>query len=129
MPLAPPPLATIESGANTASIPRRHAADGVSAFAVHPGMVATDLARHLTRESLAGVITRGDSLVEPIRSVEDGVATVLFAATAPEAADLGGAYLVDCGVAPVGTGPGAVAPHAIDAVAASRLWEASAALR
>jgi NAD(P)-dependent dehydrogenase (short-subunit alcohol dehydrogenase family) len=96
---------------------------GVTAFAVHPGMVATGLGRHLTREALRAIAQRGAAMAEPIRSVEEGAATTVFAATAAELEGQGGAYLADCRVAPE-----AVAPHAASPDAAARLWNASEAM-
>jgi NAD(P)-dependent dehydrogenase (short-subunit alcohol dehydrogenase family) len=95
---------------------------GVSAFAVHPGMVATGLARHLTRESLRDLVQRGRS-TEVVKTPEEGAATVVFAATASELDEQSGAYLVDARVAPE-----AVAPHASSPEEAERLWEASEAM-
>jgi NAD(P)-dependent dehydrogenase (short-subunit alcohol dehydrogenase family) len=95
---------------------------GVNAFAVHPGMVATGLARHLTRESLQDLVRRGRS-TEVVKTPEEGAATVVFAATAPELVGRAGTYLVDARVAPE-----AVAPHASSPEDAERLWEASEAM-
>lgn len=93
---------------------------GVAAFAVHPGMVATGLGRHLTREALRAVAKRGGALVEPVKTPEQGAATTVFAATAPGLEDHAGAYLADCRLAPE-----AVAPHASSPEAARRLWDES----
>ena len=95
---------------------------GVPAFAVHPGMVATGLARHLTREALRDLVERGRSS-EPVKTPEEGAATTVFAATAPGLEAHRGAYLVDCRVAPE-----AVAPHASSPEDAERLWEVSEAM-
>jgi NAD(P)-dependent dehydrogenase (short-subunit alcohol dehydrogenase family) len=95
---------------------------GVPAFAVHPGMVATGLARHLTREALRDLVERGRSS-EPVKTPEEGAATTVFAATAPGLEAHRGAYLVDCRVAPE-----AVAPHASSPEDAERLWEVSKAM-
>jgi NAD(P)-dependent dehydrogenase (short-subunit alcohol dehydrogenase family) len=92
---------------------------GVTAFAVHPGMVATGLARHLTRDALRDVVKRGRS-TEPVKTPEEGAATSVFAATAPGLEAESGAYLVDRRVAPE-----AVAPHASSPEEAERLWKAS----
>jgi NAD(P)-dependent dehydrogenase (short-subunit alcohol dehydrogenase family) len=95
---------------------------GVTAFAVHPGMVATGLARHLTRDALRDLVERSRS-TETVKTPEEGAATTVFAATEPGLEVHAGAYLVDCRVA-----PDAVAPHAASPEAARRLWEVSEAM-
>jgi NAD(P)-dependent dehydrogenase (short-subunit alcohol dehydrogenase family) len=106
---------------------RRYGHVGIHAYAVHPGMVATDLGRHLTREALTAVVGKGSSRVSSLKKVDTGASTTLAAATAPWLDDHGGAYLADCQLATASDGPNAVAPHARDAAAAERLWEVSEA--
>jgi NAD(P)-dependent dehydrogenase (short-subunit alcohol dehydrogenase family) len=105
---------------------RRLAGDGVQAFAVHPGVIRTDLGRHLGPEDFALVQQRSpDELV--FKTVPAGAATTVYAATAPELEGQGGVYLEDCGVAAVdetSTVHG-VRPYALDPDAARRLWELS----
>lgn len=66
------------------------------AFSVHPGIIPTNLTRH------------NDDFVPPVagaplppgrKSVPQGAATTVWAATAAELAQHSGAYLVDCGIA------------------------------
>ena len=95
---------------------------GVTAFAVHPGMAATGLARHLTRDSLRDVVKRSRS-TEQLKTAEEGAATSVFAATAPGLEADAGGYLVDCRLAPE-----AVAPHASSPADAERLWQVSEAM-
>jgi len=71
----------------TNELVRRYGDRGLISIAVHPGFVNTDLARHHNM-ILSGVIAR---LTVP---VESGAVTSLFAATAPEAAQWNGKYLV-----------------------------------
>lgn len=64
----------------------------VLAFALHPGVIATGLARHMGwRGRLFHVLGRPF-----FKTVEQGAATTVFAATAPELQGHTGAYLVDC---------------------------------
>jgi NAD(P)-dependent dehydrogenase (short-subunit alcohol dehydrogenase family) len=109
---------------------RRLGARGVHAYAVHPGVIPTDLARHLEpadytmmRERAAA---RGGEL--KLKSVAAGAATSVYAATAPELEGRGGVYLEDCRVAPVddreSAGSG-VRSYAVDPDAAKRLWSLS----
>lgn len=114
---------------------------GVRAFSVHPGRIATDLARHLSRDDLqkAGALdAQGNAIVDLTRgwkSVEQGAATSVWAATSPQLAGMGGVYCEDCDIAALderppnppgdtslGTG---VRPWATDTQAARRLWALS----
>ncbi len=108
---------------------RRHREDGLRAFAVHPGVVATALARHMSGPDFAalgeiapahtpsagvsaGVLT---SIVGP----EQGAATQVWAATTPDLDGRGGLYLADCAVR------GDAAPYALDPQRAADLWALS----
>jgi protochlorophyllide reductase len=59
-----------------------------------------------------------------MKSVAAGAATQIFAATSPDLAAHGGAYLADCqlGIAGGNAGVRGVAPHAADPAIARRLW-------
>lgn len=105
---------------------RRHKDEGIRAFAVHPGMIATDLSRHLTRESIEQIVARAEGNGEPYKAVDAGAATTVWAATAPELDGGGGVYLADCGIAPpIEEGSPGYAAHAVDPVAARQLWDVS----
>lgn len=105
---------------------RRLADRGVRAFAVHPGVIMTELGRHLGPEDFAAVQQRSpDELV--FKTIPAGAATSVYAATAPELEGSGGCYLEDCHIAEaddVSTVRG-VRSYALDAAAASRLWSLS----
>ena len=65
-------------------------------FAVHPGVVYTDLARHMTRDDFS----EGGTLANlDVTDVAHGAATTVWAATSPELDGLGGCYLEDCHIA------------------------------
>ncbi|MBM3657890.1 MAG: SDR family NAD(P)-dependent oxidoreductase [Actinobacteria bacterium] len=103
---------------------RRYGPLGVHAYAVHPGMVRTDLGRHFTREDLEDLMARakasassGGGGLPPMVEVEVGAATSVWAAVAATDAD-GGRYCADCAVA-------TAAPYATDPDAARRLWTLS----
>lgn len=104
----------------TVEAERRWGPRGVHSFAVHPGVVVTELARHMTEEDYSGRLANLD-----VTDVEHGAATSVWAATAPELDGLGGLYLEDCGIAgPVAEGVvGGYAPFAVDPEQAARLWE------
>jgi NAD(P)-dependent dehydrogenase (short-subunit alcohol dehydrogenase family) len=107
---------------------KRWGADGVHAYALHPGVIPTELSRHLTSDDLQTLSTSGRggsggrlTLVD----VPTGAATQVWAATTPELEGRGGLYLEDCAVGgpTPGDGSAGYAPHAVDAEAAARLWE------
>lgn len=104
---------------------RRYGPRGVRAFSVHPGMVATELGRHFTRDDYAELKARAAASpsggLPPRVQVDVGAATSVWAAVAAELDAHGGAYLADCGVA-------AAKPYATDPVAARRLWSLSETL-
>jgi NAD(P)-dependent dehydrogenase (short-subunit alcohol dehydrogenase family) len=120
---------------------RRFGAQGIHAYAVHPGMVATDLGRHFTAEDFADIVARASAAKAssstkegkkeskgsgsasspgglPLVNTDVGAATSVWAATAPELEGSGGVYLADCAVT-------AAMPEAVDPDAAARLWELS----
>jgi NAD(P)-dependent dehydrogenase (short-subunit alcohol dehydrogenase family) len=94
---------------------RRFAGTGKTAYAVHPGVVRTNLAR-----SLGPVLSRVLAAIGPLffKSVEEGAATEVFAAVSPMALPLAGNYFADSNVKK---------PRADseDAILALRLWDES----
>jgi NAD(P)-dependent dehydrogenase (short-subunit alcohol dehydrogenase family) len=110
---------------------RRLAGQGVRAFGVHPGMIVTELGRHLTPADIEQLQSRAkdrESVGMPSwKTVPQGAATQCWAVTAPELEGRGGLYLEDCqlsGTAPPAGSLGAEA-WALDAEAARRLWSVS----
>jgi len=113
---------------------RRLRDQGVRAFAIHPGMILTELGRHMSPEDIealqarvknAGGGERGGAQWKPIPA---GAATQVYAATAPELEGKGGVYLEDCHIADVSDNPeqmGGVMGWAVDPAAAQQLWEIS----
>lgn len=102
---------------------------GVRAFAVHPGLIATNLAAHFEAEDRVEVVKRlgkfGDTL-PAMKTIEAGCATSVWAATSPLLNDRSFAYLEDCGVATPIDSPNygsGVLPYAIDEALAGRAWE------
>jgi NAD(P)-dependent dehydrogenase (short-subunit alcohol dehydrogenase family) len=101
---------------------------GVRAFAVHPGGIATELGRHLTEETLGQMVERTKAANVRWKSIEQGAATTVWAATAPELDGEGGRYLEDCSIAELTDDPaasGGVHAYALDAARADALWELS----
>lgn len=98
----------------TRELARRLEGTGVSTACLHPGFVATSLGRD---NKVAAFVLR---LIKPfIKSPEDGAATTLQLATAPEVAP--GEYYAD-------GAPHRLKDYARDPVMAQRLWVDSAAL-
>jgi NAD(P)-dependent dehydrogenase (short-subunit alcohol dehydrogenase family) len=106
---------------------RRLAGLGITANAVHPGVIMTDLGRHLTEEDLADFPS--DTPIEEMqfKTVESGAATSVWAATAPELEGKSGIYLEDCHIAlPANeTDDGGYNDWAVDPEAAEKLWALS----
>ena len=106
---------------------RRHG-DRITSLSVHPGVIMTDLARHLTQADIEEMgASFGDRGIT-FKTIPQGAATSVWAATAAELADQGGRYLADCQVAtPLAednqtTG---YAPWAYDEAGAQHLWTVS----
>jgi len=106
----------------------RLGAAGVHAYAVHPGMTFTDLSRHMGQADFELLQTQMAGMEIPIKSIEAGAATSVYAATAPELDGRGGIYLEDCHVAEIKDDPGGpdgVRSYAVDPALARRLWTVS----
>ncbi len=111
---------------------RRLADRGVEAFAVHPGGIMTNLGRHLQQADIEELMSRapGGQGIK-WKTVEQGAATSVWAATSPELAGQGGRYLEDCGIAPPKTSDdqeGGIADYALNPDSAKRLWSISESL-
>ena len=102
----------------------RWAGDGITANALNPGAIATNLQRHV-----------GGKLVTPPerqKTPQQGAATSVLLATSPELDGIGGRYFKDGNEAPTvdhrdASGAGA-ASYALDAANADRMWDVSEAL-
>ena len=108
---------------------RRLAGRGVEAFAVHPGGIMTKLGRHLEQADIEELMSRapGGKGIQ-WKTVEQGAATSVWAATAPELDGRGGLYLEDCRIAQPKQSDdqdGGYADYAVDAESARRLWALS----
>jgi NAD(P)-dependent dehydrogenase (short-subunit alcohol dehydrogenase family) len=107
----------------TVELEKRLSPQGIHAFAVHPGVIMTELSRHLTEDDSSAVMSRLTNIV--FKDIPQGAATEVWAATSPLLAGRGGLYLEDCGVADVTPGDGSAgyAPYAMDPAEAARLWD------
>jgi WW domain-containing oxidoreductase len=97
---------------------RRFQGTKKTANAVHPGVIQTNLSRHMN--PVAGFIF---GLLSPLflKSVPQGAATEVYVATHPAAASISGQYFADCNVAQARA-------DADDPVTAKKLWEVSQAI-
>lgn len=114
---------------------RRWASDGIVANAVNPGGVATGLQRNFTARQKASLDAAEAAGIFTYKTVEQGAATSVVAAVAPEFAHSGGHYLDDGQEAytvPNGADlaqhPHGVKEWALDPVIAQRLWAVSSEL-
>ncbi|MHA5052378.1 SDR family NAD(P)-dependent oxidoreductase [Streptomyces sp. SD15] len=123
----------------------RGRADGVRAFALHPGsIVDTGLKKYLAEEDLraVGVLDAdGRPVLDPerqLKTVEQGAATSVWCATSPLLDGKGGVYCENSDIAPLMSAQegqewtlmnrswkAGVVPYAVDLEAADRLWELS----
>ncbi|MGW2225919.1 SDR family NAD(P)-dependent oxidoreductase [Streptomyces formicae] len=102
---------------------RRWADDNITANALMPGAIYTNLQRH------TGGRGSGRVPAELIKTVEQGAATSALLATSPLLEGVGGRYFVDCNETEIvdrrsGTLHG-VARYAVDPAGARRLWDLS----
>lgn len=108
---------------------RRYSKQGVRAFAVHPGLIGTGLMKFLPAETIEAW-NSSDIVSNAMKSVEQGAATSVWAATAKELEGKGGLYLEDVRISgpakanPEDYDPG-YAPHARDEKKEHLLWEKS----
>ncbi|MBK6846732.1 MAG: SDR family NAD(P)-dependent oxidoreductase [Proteobacteria bacterium] len=89
-----------------------------SAHALHPGVIRTNLVRHLN-PLLRGVLALAAPLV--LKSAAQGAATQCYVAVHPALAGLNGRYFADCREA-------LPSPYGRDDALARRLWEVTEAL-
>ena len=121
----------------TREIVRRYG-DVIRSFAVHPGVILTELGRHLTPELMEEMVervkARSTSSAEaketgglPFKSMEAGAATQVWAATTDDLEENNGAYLGDCKVGVEGGNPSenGYLPYIYNEDTAKALWSLS----
>ena len=105
---------------------RRRSGEGLHSNAVHPGMIMTDLARHMVDGDMEEMGARAAQRAQAgngggmpsFKTVEQGAATSVWAAVSSELDGVGGRYLDDADI-------GTPADYAVDTDAADRLWTLS----
>ena len=113
----------------TVELEKRLGPLGIHSYALHPGVIMTELSRHLTEDDINALASRVPAGGLTLKPVEAGAATTVYAAVSKELEGVGGVYLEDCHVADVTPGDGSAgyAPWALDPDEAARLWEWSEA--
>ena len=118
---------------------RRHRQHGVRAAAVHPGIIETELIRHMSPSWLQ---TRVDEINQQLaaagkppihwKSVPQGAATSVWAGVVAPADEIGGSYCEDCHVGsiiadevPASAVSEGVRGYAVDPKTAEALWKKS----
>ncbi len=117
---------------------QRHRQRGVRATAVHPGLIATELARGVSAEdwqAFTDRTSRGPQTEDqPLtyKTIPQGAATTVWAGVAAPADEVGGRYCENLHVSPVipagsaaSAGWEGVMAYAADADSAERLWRKS----
>jgi NAD(P)-dependent dehydrogenase (short-subunit alcohol dehydrogenase family) len=115
---------------------RRHKASGLSATAIHPGVIETELSRHVGADAVRSMIERLSVEQKaagrpPIvwKSIPQGAATSVWAGVVAKAGDVGARYCEDCHVAEVVDAGlnvlDGVRPYALNPERARALWTKS----
>ena len=118
---------------------RRHRARGVRAASVHPGVIQTELGRHMTPEVMQQMMELSSAGAQPAdlsamvwKTIPQGAATSLWAGFVGEAEAIGGRFCEDCHVAETVDAAdarrGGVRPYAQDPAHAQALWAKSEAM-
>ena len=122
----------------TVEFDRRHRDRGVRATAVHPGVIQTELSRHMTPEAIqqlmdamdkASVAAGGAAVGR--KTIPQGAATSVWSGTVASAETVGGRYCEDCHVAELVVGSdirNGVRAYALDPERAKALWAKSEAM-
>ncbi len=125
----------------TVELDRRFAKDGIRAFAVHPGVIVDPqqpgTPAYQSLRAMGLLDEAGQPVIDPERgkkTVKQGASTIVFAATSPLLAGLGGVYLKDNDVSrlddeprPLSADsiPSEITSDSIDPRSAQRLWQLS----
>ncbi len=88
---------------------------GKTANAVHPGVIRTNLARHMSPAATIGLAVAGPLA---LKSIGQGAATQCYVATHPSLDEVSGEYFSHCNVA-------RSSAHGRDAAMAEKLWQVS----
>lgn len=125
----------------TVELDRRWAADGIRGYAAHPGVVAATAFNSSVGEDAQRAMGLIDESGQPIidpehgkKTPQQGASTIVFAATSPLLAEIGGVYLNNNDVSQLNDNQppvtadevsADVVSHSIDPQSAQRLWNLS----
>lgn len=113
----------------TVALAKRLADKGVQSFAIHPGSIVTKLGRHLNADDIKEMTAEAKKAGTHIRykTIPQGAATSVWAATSPALNNKTALYLEDCHVAPLAQEgiDGGYMAYAIDDNEAEKLWQVS----
>lgn len=101
----------------THELARRLEGSGITANALHPGIVSTGFNKNNGMLMRLGMTVARPFLISP----EKGAQTIVYLASSPEVAGVTGEYFINCTAT-------SSSPVSYDETAARRLWEVSAAL-
>jgi NAD(P)-dependent dehydrogenase (short-subunit alcohol dehydrogenase family) len=110
---------------------RRWAGDGITANALMPGGIETNLQRHVDPQYMERARAQSGGRIR-FKTVEQGAATSVLLAVSPQLEGVGGRYFEDCNEAELlfkrregSVAMGGVAWYALDETLAERLWDES----
>jgi len=118
---------------------RRHKHRGVRATAVHPGVIPTELSRHMSSESIEQFVETANKMLaeqgQPpmeYKTLSQGAATSVWAGIVASGDEVGGKYCENCHVASPVADDAAIAPSsegvrdwALNLMDAAALWKKS----
>lgn len=119
----------------TVELDNRGSQSGVRAYSIHPGNTkGTDLAKEASvalLQQIGLLDERGNmkqEVAETLKTVPQGAATAVWAATSKQLDQIGGVYCEDADIAEIFAGEGVstgVKPYSLDEASAKRLWALS----
>jgi NAD(P)-dependent dehydrogenase (short-subunit alcohol dehydrogenase family) len=112
----------------TLALARRWEDDGVTSFSVHPGGIATELGRNFDPSVLPMMEQMMKDFPDVWKTIPQGAATSVWAATSPDLSGKTGLYVEDCHISEPAAGDmmnGGHAPYAYDMESADKLWDLS----
>ncbi len=114
------------------ALDRRLKSRGIRVNAVHPGVIQTELGRHMTPEMIARITSgAGTTSALVFKTVPQGAATSVWSGFRATADEVGGRFCEDCHVAEVTNDPmtrSGVRAYALDPDRAEGLWSLSESL-
>ncbi|KAL8352028.1 hypothetical protein RB601_002383 [Gaeumannomyces tritici] len=92
---------------------------GVRSYASHPGVIMTNLTRHIPPDMMGEMVAAAGVDVLTMKNIQQGCSTQLRAALDPDLPGQEGVMLYDCSLT---TDPQQILPRAVDSADAEKLW-------